>query len=125
MSARSVDACARDIDGFYIGISLTHWLISTGCGLICAPFTHNSACFPNDQHYCASHWRRDPADAGRAHDRRLQPGDRRGYRQAPARSEEHTSELQSLMRNSYAVFCLKKKTTTTTQHQKTSANNTT
>src|SRR3546814_6372505 len=28
----------------------------------------------------------------------------------PARSEEHTSELQSLMRISYAVFCLKKKT---------------
>src|SRR3546814_3390773 len=28
---------------------------------------------------------------------------------AEARSEEHTSELQSLMRNSYAVFCLKKK----------------
>src|SRR3546814_2061165 len=27
------------------------------------------------------------------------------------RSEEHTSELQSLMRTSYAVFCLKKKTT--------------
>src|SRR3546814_10114379 len=27
------------------------------------------------------------------------------------RSEEHTSELQSLMRNSYAVFCLKKKKT--------------
>src|SRR3546814_8594661 len=27
-----------------------------------------------------------------------------------ARSEEHTSELQSLMRNSYAVFCLTKKT---------------
>src|SRR3546814_7310714 len=31
------------------------------------------------------------------------------------RSEEHTSELQSLMRNSYAVFCLKKKRTTTPQ----------
>src|SRR3546814_8616686 len=30
----------------------------------------------------------------------------------PSRSEEHTSELQSLMRISYAVFCLKKKTTT-------------
>src|SRR3546814_6533983 len=28
---------------------------------------------------------------------------------AKIRSEEHTSELQSLMRNSYAVFCLKKK----------------
>src|SRR3546814_1291910 len=30
-----------------------------------------------------------------------------------SRSEEHTSELQSLMRTSYAVFCLKKKTTHT------------
>src|SRR3546814_16739353 len=29
----------------------------------------------------------------------------------PSRSEEHTSELQSLMRISYAVFCLKKKQT--------------
>src|SRR3546814_1903920 len=32
-------------------------------------------------------------------------------REAAARSEEHTSELQSLMRTSYAVFCLKKKNT--------------
>src|SRR3546814_5230649 len=32
------------------------------------------------------------------------------------RSEEHTSELQSLMRISYAVFCLKKKKKTTTKH---------
>src|SRR3546814_6720733 len=32
-----------------------------------------------------------------------------------ARSEEHTSELQSLMRISYAVFCLKKKKTTSQQ----------
>src|SRR3546814_4555240 len=31
----------------------------------------------------------------------------------PGRSEEHTSELQSLMRISYAVFCLKKKKLTT------------
>src|SRR3546814_9234247 len=31
------------------------------------------------------------------------------------RSEEHTSELQSLMRNSYAVFCLKKKKNHNTQ----------
>src|SRR3546814_9735073 len=31
------------------------------------------------------------------------------------RSEEHTSELQSLMRISYAVFCLKKKKTTRTR----------
>src|SRR3546814_3600096 len=35
-----------------------------------------------------------------------------------ARSEEHTSELQSLMRISYAVFCLKKKNKTTTNNEK-------
>src|SRR3546814_9026442 len=34
------------------------------------------------------------------------------------RSEEHTSELQSLMRISYAVFCLKKKTKSTQRHIK-------
>src|SRR3546814_6632416 len=34
----------------------------------------------------------------------------------PARSEEHTSELQSLMRISYAVFCLKKKKTQKNTH---------
>src|SRR3546814_6251942 len=35
-----------------------------------------------------------------------------------ARSEEHTSELQSLMRISYAVFCLKKKNNTSTKRSK-------
>src|SRR3546814_7871469 len=34
---------------------------------------------------------------------------RHGHTDAQIRSEEHTSELQSLMRISYAVFCLKKK----------------
>src|SRR3546814_6105788 len=34
------------------------------------------------------------------------------------RSEEHTSELQSLMRISYAVFCLKKKTQKSTHNKK-------
>src|SRR3546814_6029179 len=34
-----------------------------------------------------------------------------GFGLPPGRSEEHTSELQSLMRISYAVFCLKKKNT--------------
>src|SRR3546814_1338956 len=47
----------------------------------------------------------------RAHGRRV-AGCRRGDgRPRPGRSEEHTSELQSLMRTSYAVFCLKKKKT--------------
>src|SRR3546814_5702856 len=37
------------------------------------------------------------------------------YERSNLRSEEHTSELQSLMRNSYAVFCLKKKKQQITQ----------
>src|SRR3546814_3650962 len=37
------------------------------------------------------------------------PADRLHHLRAVHRSEEHTSELQSLMRISYAVFCLKKK----------------
>src|SRR3546814_8082085 len=50
--------------------------------------------------------RRTDASAGKpCPDRRF-----RWARPPPARSEEHTSELQSLMRISYAVFCLKKKT---------------
>src|SRR3546814_4809218 len=41
-----------------------------------------------------------------------QPRSRQAQHQASGRSEEHTSELQSLMRISYAVFCLKKKNQT-------------
>src|SRR3546814_2068583 len=44
---------------------------------------------------------------------RTQPRHRSATRH---RSEEHTSELQSLMRISYAVFCLKKKTNTNSKH---------
>src|SRR3546814_6232698 len=42
---------------------------------------------------------------------------------ADGRSEEHTSELQSLMRISYAVFCLKKKKTHTSINQNSSGRN--
>src|SRR3546814_7637307 len=59
---------------------------------------------------------RAAAEGHRAADRRRreahggEPGARpRGRPQLRRRSEEHTSELQSLMRISYAVFCLKKK----------------
>src|SRR3546814_8173962 len=41
----------------------------------------------------------------------------RGVEHQLLRSEEHTSELQSLMRISYAVFCLKKKTIQTRNHE--------
>src|SRR3546814_3035282 len=51
---------------------------------------------------CLHPWRRSP----RLYDEsRLGPS-----KNAGVRSEEHTSELQSLMRTSYAVYCLKKKT---------------
>src|SRR3546814_8115954 len=60
--------------------------------------------------------RRSPGCAGRQSSRRrgqrpakTQPG---GRCNGSGRSEEHTSELQSLMRISYAVFCLKKKKNT-------------
>src|SRR3546814_7672055 len=42
----------------------------------------------------------------------------RGGRRALDRSEEHTSELPSLMRISYAVFCLKKQKNTPTKQSK-------
>src|SRR3546814_14116329 len=52
------------------------------------------------------------AQAGRDQQRRSHPmrfQDQSEQERRGGRSEEHTSELQSLMRNSYAVFCLKKK----------------
>src|SRR3546814_5554164 len=78
---------------------------------------------------------RDPAGHGSIGalayaDRATVPASRKGGREAPLsrRSEEHTSELQSLMRISYAVFCLKKQThstqtnTTTHHHDQTTIN---
>src|SRR3546814_5675004 len=72
---------------------------------------------------CGRHWPIAGGDRGhapRALRRHAAAGGRRADRRKPAagdsvaapgrvRSEEHTSELQSLMRISYAVFCLKKK----------------
>src|SRR3546814_7221128 len=65
-----------------------------------------------------AHHRRPGADAGgRGHGQDGRP--HRPMRAMPnpnrLRSEEHTSELQSLMRISYAVFCLKKKKTLITK----------
>src|SRR3546814_9902455 len=55
-----------------------------------------------------------------------EPGPRAGdARDEPrARSEEHTSELQSLMRISYAVFCLKKKNNKNKHKKQTTQSNT-
>src|SRR3546814_3690127 len=67
-----------------------------------------------------SHKRKSPASSQRTRPRHRCSGSSRPHRARAratrlARSEEHTSELQSLMRISYAVFCLQKKT----QHKTT------
>src|SRR3546814_1003519 len=56
-----------------------------------------------------------PWASRRVRNRLTAHGNRRDNPPLPLRSEEHTSELQSLMRISYAVFCLKKKNTTKKQ----------
>src|SRR3546814_7398674 len=68
------------------------------------PFADNACRFsaPRRRHI-------DKIGPGEEAQRRI--GLKSGYQPA-YRSEEHTSELQSLMRTSYAVFCLKKKNTT-------------
>src|SRR3546814_10273134 len=60
-----------------------------------------------------------PNCGGELLDRPVRPSHLLGKNPASTerRSEEHTSELQPLMRISYAVFCLKKKTTATPEHQ--------
>src|SRR3546814_6439715 len=56
--------------------------------------------------------RRDHEHPGTSRSRRTEQDHHRRPGSCPVvRSEEHTSELQSLMRISYAVFCLQKKTT--------------
>src|SRR3546814_6218966 len=58
---------------------------------------------------CLALCRLDAQDAMSRVKRALRDADYRVEGGASWRSEEHTSELQSLMRTSYAVFCLKKK----------------
>src|SRR3546814_4526754 len=75
--------------------------------------------------YCLLPFRSaDPIKDGRS--KRAEPGDRGRTAQSPSplataaiRSAEHTSELQSLMRLSYAVFCLKKKKNLSKTHTHT------
>src|SRR3546814_7057761 len=97
----SSDVCSSDLAG--IGRGLPQLLAGVGCvrdeATVCRALKHEStsgcqcAAVP-DRHIVL-----------RPHRLLLDriPGDQ-------LRSEEHTSELQSLMRISYAVFCLKKKT---------------
>src|SRR3546814_1021722 len=92
-----------------------------GCGIsrwrVCSPSTRRSSC-ENPQenidgsesaHFVA--WTpKDDASSGTAPPKTSMNGcNWRQRSETGTRSEEHTSELQSLMRISYAVFCLKKK----------------
>src|SRR3546814_3393205 len=67
------------------------------------------------QIHCSDRTAVVPRTQGLDRRRRLRPP----IRQRRDRSEEHTSELQSLMRNSYAVFCLKKKNESKTKEPET------
>src|SRR3546814_3163980 len=59
--------------------------------------------------FVAAHPRSLPRRGDRRRDDPPPDPCKQGAAESVARSEEHTSELQSLMRISYAVFCLKKK----------------
>src|SRR3546814_2927254 len=82
-----------------------------------------SAGFPQ-YHFEHSRFRQDPALGCFQHhnDQYRRCTDQEYFRisgyEGRSRSEEHTSELQSLMRISYAVFCLKKKKTIKSQKKK-------
>src|SRR3546814_6290879 len=72
--------------------------------LVSAPFARNTRRHPAE--CCLLDRREAPVHSADGGWSRIALGCYRGGRR---RSEEHTSELQSLMRISYAVFCLKKK----------------
>src|SRR3546814_4273530 len=97
---------------------ISDWSSDVCSSDLCAPFPHDpgdisrggsgdagAECHSGDR--AGAEWRRGPALY--VVDQQLQwLGD--DHHNLQDRSEEHTSELQSLMRISYAVFCLKKKT---------------
>src|SRR3546814_6722536 len=93
----SSDVCSSDLSGPYISKLI-------GKGRLTAPAIRPDGKVDReaaDEQIAAAS---DPARAGQLH-----LGKMAGRHAGSPRSEEHTSELQSLMRISYAVFCLKKK----------------
>src|SRR3546814_2656307 len=87
-------------------ISTQHWMTSTASRIA----RHSDPARVKGALRQSEHARLESTDGGnpnvRVVDSRAFPGSKRRY--SAERSEEHTSELQSLMRISYAVFCLKK-----------------
>src|SRR3546814_1050637 len=77
------------------------------------PLSHRRSCRRHPRagcrHHCPPTRRAAPHPSRRRRPNRHRAHRTRRHHRRQFRSEEHTSELQSLMRISYAVFCLKKK----------------
>src|SRR3546814_7063899 len=69
--------------------------------------------WPVTEHYKSARSYASPEEREACTNELIEKGRLDGRVTRMKRSEEHTSELQSLMRNSYAVFCLTKKQNTT------------
>src|SRR3546814_6711046 len=99
----SSDVCSSDLAGFgYYATLIGVFVTSLYSFRVYFLVFHGKERF--DAHADAGH--------GHGHDAHDDHGHHGGAPKESPRSEEHTSELQSLMRISYAVFCLKKKKTT-------------
>src|SRR3546814_3745777 len=100
-------------------ISTQHWMTSTASRIA----RHSDPARVKGALRQSEHARLESTDGGnpnvRVVDSRAFPGSKRRYSAedgaSKARSEAHKSEIQSLMRLSYAVFCLKKKNNTNTE----------
>src|SRR3546814_1343412 len=103
----SSDVCSSDLVTAALVKRLTGYCVGV------EPISGNLQCFQTLQtHIHVVVPKRNLAMESRVNDQSVGLGSRLllGALAGMARSEEHTSELQSLMRISYAVFCLKKKT---------------
>src|SRR3546814_7866990 len=108
----SSDVCSSDLSGVFENRCAVHGgqrLWNPNCCRATAPGRRSAAGCPAD---FAGHWLSCCCTAlGRGARTCMAP-----------RSEEHTSELQSLMRSSYAVFCLKKNKQQTKDKEKKNSN---
>src|SRR3546814_1790032 len=93
----SSDVCSSDLCAVLIGEGSDLSIIEYTAEIL-RPASHRRHFLRQD---CSPEWRQGIAGAAHVPDQRKH--------EEKGRSEEHTSELQSLMRISYAVFCLKKK----------------
>src|SRR3546814_4565849 len=121
MSDWSSDVCSSDLFGIGVragdGADDVEGVVDVGDPvaqrLVHRVLERPGACLDRDdfsaEQFHAEHIGLLPRDVDRAHEDGAGQAEQRRDGRCGDRSEEHTSELQSLMRISYAVFCLKKK----------------